>query len=106
MLGYALGCIRLTYDDFCRLLPEEFEEICKAYSAQSEAEDKGEWERMRLLAAITVQPHVKGKVNPQKLLPLPWEKSLAKPGQKQVSREESKARFEALVKRTKGQNDS
>lgn len=102
MLGYALGCIRLTYDDFCRLLPEEFEEICKAYSAQSEAEDKGEWERMRLLAAITVQPHVKGKVNPQKLLPLPWEK-MQTPKREVVSKEDSKARFEALVKRLESQ---
>lgn len=101
-MGYALGCIRLTYDDFCRLLPEEFEEICKAYSAQSEAEDKGEWERMRLLAAITVQPHVKGKVNPQKLLPLPWEK-MQTPKREAVSKEESKARFEALVKRLESQ---
>ena len=28
---------------------------------------------MRMLATITVQPHVKGKLTPEKLLPLPWE---------------------------------
>lgn len=80
------------------MLPEEFEETCKAYSAQREADSKGEWERMRLLATITIQPHVKGKITPQKLLPLPWEKE-PKPKTKIVSREEDKARFEALVNR-------
>ena len=28
---------------------------------------------MRLLAAISIQPHVKGKLKPQQLLPLPWD---------------------------------
>lgn len=37
---------------------------------------KGDWERMRLLATITIQPHLaKGKrITPEKLLPLPWDK--------------------------------
>ena len=29
---------------------------------------------MRILAAITIQPHVKSKLTPQKLLPLSWDK--------------------------------
>ena len=98
-MGYALGCIRLSYDDFCRMLPEEFEQVSKAFAEQREAESRGDWERMRLLATITVQPYVKGRLTPQKLLPLPWEKQMPKKGQKPVSKEESKARFEALVKR-------
>lgn len=80
------------------MLPEEFEEVGKAYSMQCEAESRGEWERARWMAAITIQPHVKGKITPQKLLPLPWEKKQL-PKQKPISREEDKARFEALVKR-------
>ena len=28
---------------------------------------------MRMLACITIQPHVKNKLTPQKLLPLSWE---------------------------------
>lgn len=88
------------------MLPEEFEEVSRAYAERCEADSRGDWERMRLLAAITIQPHVKGKITPQRLLPLPWEKLQTKPMQKPVSREESKARFEALMKRTKGQSDS
>lgn len=97
-MGYALGRIGLSYDDFCRLLPEEFEQIGKAYSERCAEENRMEWERMRVLATITIQPHVKGKMTPQKLLPFPWEKRV-KANQKPVSKAEDKARLEALVKR-------
>lgn len=75
-MGYALGCIHLSYDDFCRLTPEEFNSVCKAYGDQEQARYKDNWERMRILAAITIQPHVKSKLTPQKLLPLSWDKRL------------------------------
>lgn len=73
MLGYALGCIHLSYDDFCRLTPDEFNSVCRAYGDQEQAQYKDNWERMRILAAITIQPHVKSKLTPQKLLPLSWD---------------------------------
>ncbi len=98
-MGYALGRIGLSYDDFCRLLPEEFEQIGKAYSERCAEENRMEWERMRVLATITIQPHVKGKMTPQKLLPFPWEKNKGQEGKKPVSKEEGRARLEALVKR-------
>lgn len=52
-----------------------------------------------MLAAITIQPHVKGSLTPQKVLPFPWEKK--KPMQKApaVSKEEAKRRFEAVLKK-------
>ena len=53
-LGYALGCVRLSYDDFCRCTPSEFNCICKAYNEQREADYKDGWERMRLLATIVI----------------------------------------------------
>ena len=74
MLGYALGCIHLSYDDFCRLTPDEFNAVCKMYSDQEQTQYKDNWERMRILAAVTIQPHVKSKLTPQKLLPLSWDK--------------------------------
>ena len=46
------------------------------------------------------QPHVKGKLTPQKLLPFPWEKRV-KANQKPVTKAEDKARLEALLKRIK-----
>lgn len=72
-MGFALGCIRLSYDDFCRLTPDEFNHVCKAYLDQEQSQYKDNWERMRMLACITIQPHVKNKLTPQKLLPLSWD---------------------------------
>lgn len=73
MLGFALGCIHLSYDDFCRLTPDEFNSVCKVYLDQEQSQYKDSWERMRMLACITIQPHVKNKLTPQKLLPLSWD---------------------------------
>lgn len=107
LLGFALSVIGLSYDDFCRLQMREFTACCKAYNERRTAEMRGDWERMRMLATIVVQPHVKGKLTPQKLLPLPWEKPKArrKKGQeslKPITAEESKARFEKLLGRING----
>ncbi len=33
---------------------------------------------MRMLACITIQPHVKNKLTPQKLLPLTWDSRKSK----------------------------
>ena len=43
-----------------------------AWHDMTETADRGAWERMRLLAAITVSPHTKKTVTPKKLVPLPW----------------------------------
>ena len=99
-MGYALGCIRMQLDDFCALTPEEFEAVSHAYGEQREAELHGDWERMRMLAAITIQPHVKGRMTPERLLPFPWEKPIHKENTRKLTADESKKRFEELVNRT------
>ena len=52
---------------------------------------------MRMMATITLQPHVKGSLTPQKVLPFPWEKK--KPMQKApaVSKEDALKRFEEVL---------
>ena len=56
------------------------------------------WQRMRMLATITIQPHVRSKITPQRLLPFPWEspkrKTAAEPI---VSKEEDLERFKKLT---------
>lgn len=96
-MGYALGAVGLTLDDFCRLTPAEFGAVCQSWRDTEERRMKDAWERMRLLAVITTQPHVKKKLEPKKLLPFPWEKP-EKPKAEVVSREEAKRRFEKLTK--------
>lgn len=79
-MGIALGCIRLTYDDFCKMDFEEFAAVYKAYAEQRDTDFKDEWQRMRMLAAIVIQPHLakNRKITPEKLLPFPWDKKRAK----------------------------
>ena len=72
-LGYALGCVGLSYGDFCRLTPSEFEAVCKAYGERAEWHEQSEWERVRTLACVTIQPHVKKRITPRQLMPLPWD---------------------------------
>ena len=65
-------------------------------------EVQAKWERMRILASIVIQPHVKGKMKPERLLPLPWDK---KKGKKQeapketLSAEAQKARLMKVLER-------
>lgn len=96
-----MGCIHLSYDDFCRLTPIEFEHIYKEYKDKQDADYKNEWERMRMFAAIVIQPHLKQKVTPKKLLPFPWESATKKRQGKaqQLTAAESLKRFEEIAKR-------
>lgn len=97
MLGYGIGVIGMSLDDWSGLSPEEFGAICQAYNDKEEARLHDEWERMRLLATITIQPHVKNRLQAQKLLPLPWD-GAKKTEIPPVSKKEAKARFEQLLK--------
>jgi len=91
--------------------PDEYAAVCEAYHDHEETLLHDQWERMRLLATITIQPHVKGKVTPERLLPFPWDSSglghgnnraeTKKTSPRPVSKEEDKKRFEALMKRMK-----
>ena len=56
------------------MTPAEFECVYKEYQETREAAYKDDWARMRMLAAIVIQPHLKRKITPEKLLPFPWEK--------------------------------
>lgn len=104
MLGIALGCIGLRYDDFCRMDFDEFTAVYDAYATQRDVDFKDKWTRMRMLATITIQPHLgRGKkLTPEKLLPFPWEKvTRRKKGDDTpaLTPEEQRKRMEELVKK-------
>ncbi len=73
-MGYAVGVIGMRLDDFCRLSPEEFSSVSEAFSHNQEQHVEDSWERMRLQAAITIQPHCKNRISKEQLVPLPWDK--------------------------------
>lgn len=63
----------MSYDDFCRLTPAEFNDVIEAYNSRQEESERAEWERMRLAVTIIIQPHVKKRMRPQELIPFPWD---------------------------------
>jgi len=82
----------------------DFEAVYKAYVEQRDIMYKDQWERMRLLATITIQPHLakNKKVTPEKLLPFPWDKKKgkrAKAKEKGLTPEQQRKRMEELVKK-------
>lgn len=100
-MGIALGCIRLSYDDFCKLDFEEFAAVYKAYAEQRDTDFKDNWQRMRLLATIVIQPHLdkRHKVTPEKLLTFPWDKAKTKKQQARITPDKQRERMADLVKK-------
>ena len=82
----------------------EFEAVYKAYAEQRDFEYKDNWERMRLLATITIQPHIakNKKITPEKLLPFSWDKQKGKHANakaKDITPAQQRKRMEELVKK-------
>ncbi len=89
----------MRHEDFCLCTVDEFEGICAAWSEHQERLERQSWERTRILAAICIQPHVKNRIRPERLLPLPWDKANQKrPKQtnEELTPEERLKRFEKL----------
>lgn len=79
----------------------EFAAVYKAYAEQRDTDFKDEWARMRLLATITIQPHLaKGKkVTPEKLLPFPWDKKKTRKRNAKLTPQKQRERMAELVKK-------
>lgn len=101
LLGLAVGCIGMSYDDFCKCTFGEFESICKAWREVTDGQNRDAWERARTVAAIAIQPHIKRKITPRQLLPLPWDKAPQrhKAETPQLTAEEKQKRFEDMARR-------
>lgn len=65
--------------DFRHLTPAEFEAVVSEFNEAHQEAVQGEWERMRLLASITIQPHLRRRLTPRQLLPLPWDNNAPAP---------------------------
>ena len=67
----------------------------------TEGQNHEAWERARTIAAIIIQPHVKKRITPKQLLPLPWDKK-HKPlinKNKKINVDDAQKRFEKRVNR-------
>lgn len=103
IIGMALGRMGMRLDDLRRLTVGEFEESVRQWMEKEEAKYHDEWERMRLLATISMMPHTKKHVTPHGLLPLPWDtKGPVKSKRKKTPamyKESQRRRFEYLMTR-------
>ena len=100
----------MSRSDFCACTPAEFAAAVKSWRAAEESRRRAAWERLRLLALMTVQPHVKQRLSPSKLMPLPWdgEAKAAVPerGAAPCTAEESRRRLAALLEARRRQSSS
>lgn len=89
----------MSYTDFLQMDADAFDAVATAYHDQDESRRREEWERMRILATITIQPHIRRKgrnaATPEKILPLPWDHE--KHNSTAMSAEEQRQRMKKLV---------
>lgn len=102
-MGYGLGVVGLSLHDLEQLTPDEFGAVCDAHSRQTEDHVRDAWQRTRILATISVQPHTTRAITPEQLLPLPWDKPTRPKAEEapELSREEQRARAHALAEQLK-----
>lgn len=90
----------MQYEEFCITTPEEFSYIYGAYDKERTERYQDNWERMRMLAAITLQPYAKKGITPRRLLPLPWDdRKPMKEKPVTISKEEAVRAFETVLEK-------
>ena len=105
LVTYLWCCIRSSCKregtDFPLSLMDfaEFAAACKAYAEEREQGERRSWERMRLLAAVCIQPHVRKRISPQQLIPLPWDKPARKEKTEIPSAEQALRRLKEITKK-------
>lgn len=102
MLGYGVGVIGLRTEDFLDMTPEEFEAVATAYEKRQEEQQQTDWERMRLLATIGIQPHITERMTPQRLLPFPWDRKNEAPAVEELTVEQRRQRAQEFLERVGG----
>ena len=100
LLGIAVANIGMPYNDFCAITPEEFSYIYNAYNEKQQELYKDNWERMRMLAYIGIQPYAKKGLTPHKLLPFSWDvMTHQSPKVDYISKDEALRMFEKTMER-------
>lgn len=98
----------LSFRDFCRLTFDEMEEVLRVSRERREQTMRDEWERMRMHAVMTMQPHCKKRLSPQTLLKFPWEKK--RMGQRNSTptpnKDQAKEAFLARIHRSDSSKDN
>ena len=99
----AMGCIGMSYDDFCRCTPSEYAAVWHAWQGSDERREQGEWERLRMSCLCMLQPYSKKRLRAEDVMRFPWESgsrgSTGDKGDATLSAEEMEARRQAAMER-------
>ena len=100
LLGVGIGCVGLSYSDFCALTPVEFDSVCGQWGKMEESRFKRMCENARLSAFFSVRTKVKEGVSfsPRDLGLFGWEQDEPKPKIPKADFNKIKNRFETTEK--------
>lgn len=101
LLGVAIGCIGMSFEDFEAVTPDEFRAIHRLYMQREESRLHDEWERIRTHATIIVQSFSKKKLEEKKILHFPWDGKAEKSEHRATATRSNKSRFEELIAKLK-----
>ena len=73
-----MGCMGMSRHDFCLCTPSEFMAAWEAFQRHEQMADRAAWERVRMLALCTLQPHTSHRLAPRDVMTFPWEEENAK----------------------------
>jgi len=101
----GLGQLRLGPSVFYDMTFEEFCAAATGMNKQIEMQERGEWERTRWLAALTLAPHSKPgqRIKPTDLVIFPWEKKKKNKGNNKLLANALKSMNNGKIKGPKGQ---
>lgn len=88
------------------LTPVEAEAVSDAYHEASQQRTRDAWERMRMLATISIQLNMKKRIRSEDIMPFPWDAEhktdTENPKAETLTKEEAKERLRGLIARAKG----
>lgn len=63
----------MSLGDFDRCTPEEFRAIYDQWQRRDQYQERGKWERIRMLCLCVLQPYAKDTLKPSDVMRLPWD---------------------------------
>lgn len=94
-----MGCLGMSLQDFCSCTPSEFQKVYEAWRENALRLQREGWEQTRLICVLSIQPYSTKKLDPQVVMPLPWDREEERKEERKMTEEERKERYKAAKKR-------
>lgn len=83
----------MSFEDFCRCTPSEFQATWERWKGWQEGKEQAEWERLRMACLCMLQPYSKKTLTARDVMQFPWEENAKTSSRETVSDEELKRRY-------------